>query len=138
MDVSSIIHCSFMDRSCEGSMESSQLQGWKILCLSQRNLGIGLLVCLSVSLFVCLSVGLSVKICYEPALSSKQDLFSMRGVDISPEHKETNKNNSKGVPQTSDSLTGNWFLSNHILWAHVETDSSNMRITLQNKYDYRN
>jgi hypothetical protein len=34
-------------------------------------------------------VGLSVCPGYEPALSSKQDLLSMRGVDISPQHKET-------------------------------------------------
>jgi hypothetical protein len=31
---------------------------------------------------------------YEPALSSKQDLLSMRGVDISPHHKETKIQNN--------------------------------------------
>ena len=40
------------------------------------------------------SVGLQNKISYEPALSSKQDLLSMRGVAISPQHKETNIQNN--------------------------------------------
>ena len=43
---------------------------------------------------------------------------------------------SLGGPHTSDSLTENWFLYNHIVWAHVETDSGNMHITLHNQDNY--
>ena len=47
------------------------------------------LVARKVRRHVCQSVCLKKKICYEPALSSKQDLLSMRGVDIKPQHKQT-------------------------------------------------
>ena len=45
---------------------------------------------------------------------------------------------SVGGPHTSDSLTGNWFLSNHIVWAHVGNSQQQMRITLKNEDEFRN
>jgi hypothetical protein len=47
------------------------------------------------SMLICLSVGLQNNLCYEQALSSKQDLLSMRGVGISPQQKEKEKKKSK-------------------------------------------
>jgi hypothetical protein len=40
-----------------------------------------------------------------------------------------------GDQHTGDSLTGNWFLSNHMVWAHIGSLQQQMRITLQNEDD---